>query len=50
MWFGLYPTGEGILLQAAAAVFVVGSYYLAEWQKKSRHSLALSAQPTASEI
>ena len=50
MWFGLYPTWEGILLQAAAAVFVVGSYYLAEWQKKSRHSPALSAQPTASEI
>ena len=49
MWFGLYSTWEGLLLQAAAAVFVIGSYYLAEWQKKSRHTLALSTQPTPSE-
>ena len=31
MWFGTYPTWEGIGFQAAAAVFVIGSYYLAEW-------------------
>jgi high-affinity iron transporter len=42
MWFGLYPTWEGILLQAAAAIFVIGSYYLAEWQKKHR-----KRQPTS---
>ncbi|GAB4426714.1 MAG: FTR1 family protein [Chloroflexi bacterium OHK40] len=29
-WFGLYPTWEGIGLQAAAAIFVIGSYVLAE--------------------
>ncbi|MBI5566027.1 MAG: FTR1 family protein [Chloroflexi bacterium] len=29
-WFGLYPTWEGIALQLAAAVFVIGSYMLAE--------------------
>jgi hypothetical protein len=30
MWFGLYATWEGIALQAAAATFVIGSYFLAE--------------------
>lgn len=50
VWFGVYPTWEGILLQAAAAGFVIGSYYLAEWQKKQRHSSALSARPTPSEV
>jgi high-affinity iron transporter len=33
-WFGLYPTWEGIGLQAAAAVFVIGSYYLAEYLQR----------------
>jgi high-affinity iron transporter len=42
IWFGLYPTWEGLLLQAAAAIFVIGSYYLAEWQKKHRHPVAFS--------
>jgi high-affinity iron transporter len=30
MWFGLYATWEGIGLQIGAAVFVIGSYLLAE--------------------
>jgi high-affinity iron transporter len=30
MWFGLYATLEGIGLQIGAAVFVIGSYLLAE--------------------
>ena len=30
MWFGLYATWEGIGLQVGAAVFVIGSYLLAE--------------------
>lgn len=42
LWFGFYPTWEGILLQIAAAVFVIGSYYLAEWHKKQRHAPALA--------
>lgn len=29
-WFGIFATWEGIVLQLAAAVFVIGSYYLAE--------------------
>jgi high-affinity iron transporter len=41
MWFGLYATWEGVLLQAAAAVFVIGSYFLAE-------RLHQRPQPTAS--
>ncbi len=49
IWFGLYPTWEGIGLQAVAAIFVIGSYYLAEWQKKQRHSPAATSQPAASE-
>lgn len=36
MWFGVYPSWEGLLLQAAAAVFVIGSYYLAEGIKKQK--------------
>lgn len=39
MWFGVYPSWEGLLLQAAAAVFVVGSYYLAEGIKKRQRTL-----------
>jgi hypothetical protein len=30
MWFGLYATWEGLALQVVAAVFVIGSYVLAE--------------------
>ncbi|MCS6888252.1 FTR1 family protein [Chloroflexus sp.] len=42
-WFGLYPTWEGIGLQAAAAIFVIGSYYLAEYmQRRERQHYALA--------
>jgi high-affinity iron transporter len=34
LWFGLFPTWESLLAQAAAAAFVIGSYYLAEYQHK----------------
>jgi len=38
-WFGLYATWEGVGAQAAAAAFVVGSYYLAEYvQKRASHA------------
>ena len=30
LWFAVFPTVEGILAQAAAAVLVIGSYLLAE--------------------
>jgi high-affinity iron transporter len=35
-WFGVYPTWEGISLQLAALIFVVGSYYLAEGLRKKK--------------
>jgi high-affinity iron transporter len=36
LWFGVYATWEGLSLQAAAAVFVIGSYVLAEQLQKRR--------------
>ena len=35
-WFGLFATWQGILLQVAAGAFVIGSYFLAERQTKTR--------------
>jgi high-affinity iron transporter len=45
LWFGLFATWEGIGLQAAAAVFVIGSYVLAEQlqHRRSRVAVARSA-------
>jgi high-affinity iron transporter len=37
LWLGLYTTWEGILLQIAAGVFVIGSYFLAERQQHKRN-------------
>jgi high-affinity iron transporter len=34
LWFGLFPTWESFGFQLAAAAFVIGSYYLAEYQHK----------------
>ena len=39
-WFGVYPTWEGILAMVGAGVFVVGSYYLAEYQTAKRRKNA----------
>jgi high-affinity iron transporter len=46
-WFGLYATWEGLLLQAAAAVFVIGSYFLAEHLNRREQHAALARQTTA---
>ncbi|MBL8080223.1 MAG: FTR1 family protein [Anaerolineales bacterium] len=35
-WFGVYPTWEGLAFQLASAIFVVGSYYLAEGLRHAR--------------
>jgi high-affinity iron transporter len=35
-WFGVHPTWEGVGLQFAAMVFVVGSYYLAETMRMNK--------------
>jgi high-affinity iron transporter len=43
-WLGLYATWEGVGAQAAAAAFVVGSYYLAEYaQKRSARDRHMAA-------
>ncbi|MBC8161721.1 MAG: FTR1 family protein [Roseiflexaceae bacterium] len=44
MWFGLYATWEGLLMQFASAAFVIGSYVLAERQKHKKIETAV-AQP-----
>lgn len=35
-WFGAYATWQGLGMQLAAAVFVIGSYYLAEALRKGK--------------
>lgn len=41
LWFGLYATWQGLVGQIGAAIFVLGSYYLAEgMQQKRRKSLS----------
>ncbi len=41
-WFGTYPTWQGVILQVAAAIFVIGSYYLAEGMRKGRKKTSRS--------
>jgi high-affinity iron transporter len=49
MWFGIFPTWEGLLLQSAALVFVIGSYVGSEALKrrKRRRILAAPVVPAA---
>jgi high-affinity iron transporter len=42
LWFGLFPSWEGIGLQVAAASFALGSYVLAEHLKDRRVAAAVS--------
>jgi high-affinity iron transporter len=37
-WFGLFATWQGIGLQIASAVFVIGSYFLAEHQNNEKRA------------
>jgi high-affinity iron transporter len=37
-WFGLFATWQGIVLQLVAAVFVIGSYVLAEWMNHRKRA------------
>jgi high-affinity iron transporter len=45
VWFGTYPTVEGLALQAAAAIFVIGSYILAERVHKRKVRSAAPPPP-----
>jgi high-affinity iron transporter len=38
LWLGVYPTVQGLAAQAAAAVFVIGSYVAAEAMRKRRRA------------
>ncbi|MCS6939685.1 MAG: FTR1 family protein [Roseiflexus sp.] len=49
-WFGLYPTWEGIGFQAAAAIFVIGSYYLAEYMQRRERRMALAASAASNPV
>ena len=40
LWFGIYPTWEGVLLQLGAFLFVIGSYLGAEALRKRRRNRA----------
>ncbi len=42
LWFGLYPTWQGILAQLGALVFVLGSYFAAEHVRKRRRARLLT--------
>jgi high-affinity iron transporter len=41
-WFGIFATAEGIVLQIICGIFVIGSYYLAEWMQKREAAAAVS--------
>jgi high-affinity iron transporter len=43
LWFGLYATWEGLALQAVAGVFVLGSYFLAEYMKGRSRTTKVAA-------
>ncbi len=48
VWLGLYATWEGVIAQALAMIFVVGSYFAAEWShdrsQRARIEASMAAQ------
>ncbi len=42
-WLGIYPTVETLGLQALAFVFVIGTYFAAEWMRKRELRKAIAA-------
>jgi high-affinity iron transporter len=50
-WFGLFATWEGLGMQIMAAILVLGSYFLAEYQNKRRRmERAYTSDPHAATI
>ncbi|MGH2547838.1 MAG: FTR1 family iron permease, partial [Thermomicrobiales bacterium] len=45
VWLGAFATWEGVVLQTIAVVFVIGSYFVAEWQ----HERTLQRRVAAAE-
>jgi high-affinity iron transporter len=46
LWFGIYPTWQGLLAQGAAVAFVLGSYFAAERVRAKRRARILAADPS----
>ena len=42
LWFGIYPTWQGVGLQVAALTFVIGSYVAVEWQRSRRRGRVIA--------
>jgi high-affinity iron transporter len=42
-WLGIYPTAETLTAQAVAFLFVIGSYFAAEWMRKRELRKAIAA-------
>ena len=49
LWLGVFPTWQGVLAQAAAVVFVLGSYFAAEALRKQRREARLATLVAAGE-
>ena len=49
LWLGIFPTWQGVLAQAAAVVFVLGSYVAAEALRKHRRVARLTTVSAAAE-
>jgi hypothetical protein len=49
VWLGLYPTWQGLLAQAAALVFVIGSYLAAETLRKRRRARMVASLAAGTE-
>jgi high-affinity iron transporter len=43
LWLGIFPTWQGVLAQAAAAAFVLGSYFAAEHVRRRRRGRLVTA-------
>jgi len=50
LWFGIFPTWEGIGAQLGAAAIVLGSYFAAEGIRKRRRRRIMSAPVTAPRV
>ncbi|PJF27696.1 MAG: hypothetical protein CUN52_14160 [Phototrophicales bacterium] len=47
-WFGVYPTWEGVFAQLSAVIFILGSYFFAQYlqarkREQIRHQRAIQA-------
>ena len=49
LWLGVFPTWQGVLAQAAAVVFVLGSYFAAEALRKQRRAARVATVSAAGE-